>query len=1339
MSSASNHKQLIIIDSQVNDWQSLAAGISATATILVLDSTGDGLMQIAEAMTAYSELDAIHIISHGSAGSLLLGSSVLNSKVLASYSKELKQIGSSLSATGDILLYGCNVAQSDIGLSFINQLAAMTGADVTASDDLTGKGGDWALEVSTGKIEASSAIDPPINYQNTLFASGETFAQGGGVVITDFGGSDVARSVVVQSDGQIIVAGSSDGKFAIARYNADGSLDKSFDSDGKVTTTIPSNAEGHDVVLDAKGNILVAGKSFANSSHNFTITRYLSNGDLDSSFNNNGTIVTTDFGPDDSANSIAIQSNGKILVAGYSRLPPNSSSYYGFSLVRYNIDGSLDNSFSGDGKVTLGGDAVSAYSVIVQTDDKILVAGEGLLNGVNSFALARYDSNGNLDTNFGGGDGIVSTVINQNYNYAYSVALQTDNKILVAGYGSSGSSNGGTGSDYILVRYDSNGNLDNSFSGDGKVTTDFGSPNDYANSLVVQKDGKIIVAGSSNGNFALARYDINGNLDNSFDGDGKVTTAINAYGDMYRSIALDADGKILVTGPSGTGDFVLLRYNIDGSLDTGTTTSGGLTPQQLLVLNNLKSSYNDSISHITYDEAANTGSYIGMPSSLYGECVSYVKSARIDLRGGSVNKDITWNHATGGPQTFTSLGFHVDTAIPMIGSAFVITAGYAGADATYGHTGIVRDVSVQRVFTRGVLQYEYKLELRDSNLTGHHEMTSYSKTLNFPQHGNGWQFIWGTNAEYDQDKAAIQNIIGQLYDNQLLDSSVAKQAYIDDAKLINRFFLLNTQEKFANFLNLIELYKAELGTAISLVDLSGSNLTNDVLAGVKIGTSADETLTGDSGINVLIGGAGNDTLTGGLANGTEADTFKFVSMHGGTDSITDFLSGIDKIEVIAENFGLKADTAVTLRSGTSLPAFSGTTAQFTYNTSNGELWFDRDGTGSSYEAFHIATLTGSKTLTSSDIRVVLGKVYTGDMGGGTSVNTIMDTTGLNQLTGSEQNDALFGLDGNDLLIGLGGNDILDGGAGIDTLNGGDGDDLYIVESSSDVVFEAFSDTLAGIDTVQSSKTHTLSTNVENLTLTGTDIINGTGNNLDNLLKGNEAANVLNGGLGVDTMDGGDGNDVYIVDNVSDVAAEQYGDAIAGIDTVKASVNFALSSNIENLTLTGTAAINGTGNAKANILTGNAKANTLNGAGGTDKLYGDASNDTLKGGSENDILIGGAGKDQLTGGTGADKFKFNAISETGSSATNRDTITDFNHNQHDKIDLSSIDANLTVTGNNTFASLTVGDASFGGNNPGILHFDSATHILYGNNDNDSAADFSILLSGVTTLSATDFVL
>lgn len=199
------------------------------------------------------------------------------------------------------------------------------------------------------------------------------------------------------------------------------------------------------------------------------------------------------------------------------------------------------------------------------------------------------------------------------------------------------------------------------------------------------------------------------------------------------------------------------------------------------------------------------------------------------------------------------------------------------------------------------------------------------------------------------------------------------------------------------------------------------------------------------------------------------------------------------------------------------------------------------------------------------------------------------------------------------ITGTNGNDTL--GTSLDgaiTMAGGLGNDIYIVNNVGDVVTELAA---AGTDAVFSSVSYTLGTNVENLTLTGAGVINGTGNSLNNVLVGNSGNNALNGGVGVDTMRGGLGNDTYTVDNVGDVVTEL---AAAGADTVLSSISYVLGANVENLTLTGTGAINGTGNSLNNVLAGNAGKNWLSGGGGNDTLTGAAGNDTLVGGSGNDI-------------------------------------------------------------------------------------------------------------------------
>lgn len=437
-----------------------------------------------------------------------------------------------------------------------------------------------------------------------------------GMQTSAFGsGWDIGSTVAVQSDGKIVVAGSTyigtNSVFAVLRYNTDGSLDYSFSGDGKQTTAIGNGADaGLSLALQTDGKIVVAGTS----NDDFAIVRYNIDGSLDNSFSGDGKQTTGVGSSYDQGKAVAIQSDGKILVAGFSSIGTVND----FSIVRYNIDGSLDNTFSGDGKQTtdFGNGEDYGYALAIQDNGKILVAGYSSTGTNYVFAIVRYNLDGSLDNSFSGDGKQITAIGSNSFDYTTSIAIQDDGKLLVVGYSNDGSNN-----DFALVRYNTDGSLDNTFSSDGIQSTSIGiSASAY--SVKIQADGKILVAGFSdngaNTDFTLVRYDTYGNLDNSFSADGIQTTAIGiGSGDEGYSLDIQSDGKIIVAGTSNF-DFAIARYHsIDGTVSYEEKTnidpisasiipspfqnSGILKINSNLALNSLFSIYN-SFGQIVYNQ-----------------------------------------------------------------------------------------------------------------------------------------------------------------------------------------------------------------------------------------------------------------------------------------------------------------------------------------------------------------------------------------------------------------------------------------------------------------------------------------------------------------------------------------------------------------------------------------------------------------------------------------------------------------------------------------------------------------------------------------------------------------
>jgi uncharacterized delta-60 repeat protein len=430
-------------------------------------------------------------------------------------------------------------------------------------------------------LALAMVLAPTLIYGQTQSGTLDTSFGTAGKVTTDFAGSgDGAAAVAVQPDGKIVVAGAATinggADFALARYTSSGALDTTFGRGGKVTTDFGGIYEGAtSVAVQRDGKIVVAGGSVVGLFNEFALARYNINGTLDSSFGTGGKVLTAfrcttasicgNGAISAQAYSVAVQPDGRIVAAGQA----NIDGGYDFALARYNSNGALDAGFGRGGEVTTdfglltqGFSFAQGSSLAIQPDGKLVLAGQALINGSYDFALARYNSNGTLDTSFSTG-GRVTTSFGGPNNAAFSVAVQRDGKLVAAGITTLSK-----GGDFALARYNSNGSLDTSFGAGGKVTTDIAGPSDLVNSIAVQLDGKIVAAGRIfiNGDYhsALARYNSNGMLDTSFGRSGKVTAVFGSAREGVSSVAIQPDQKIVAAGGvdvNGSSDFALARFN----------------------------------------------------------------------------------------------------------------------------------------------------------------------------------------------------------------------------------------------------------------------------------------------------------------------------------------------------------------------------------------------------------------------------------------------------------------------------------------------------------------------------------------------------------------------------------------------------------------------------------------------------------------------------------------------------------------------------------------------------------------------------------------------------------
>ncbi|KYC42820.1 hypothetical protein WA1_11880 [Scytonema hofmannii PCC 7110] len=1153
----------------------------------------------------------------------------------------------------------------------------------------------------------------------------------GGKVITDFGSnSDRASSVAMQSDGKIVVLGyandptTPNNEYAIARYNVDGSLDNSFGTGGKIITDISrNNNKNHQVVLQPDGKILVAGGGYTgNNSNDFLIARYNLDGTPDSSFGSNGKVTTSISTNTDEGYSVAIQADGKIVVAGSTYNGSNHDS----ALIRYNIDGSLDTSFGNGGKV-ITPVVANSYdvfeSIAIQSDGKIVVAGSANNNATNSdFTLVRYNPDGSLDSSFGNGGQIV-TPISGAYDWVSSIAIQSNGKIIVAGQGNY---------EFALARYNTDGSLDTTFGNSGKVITDMGSSTSGIESISIQSDGKIVAAGylftgsiTDFTEFAVTRYNADGSLDSSFGNGGKVITPISNTVDMAYGLALQSDGNIVVVGNSNN-NFAVVRYLGQAknqapvvNLDTATTASYTENASPINLVSNGTIADKDSPN---FDTGKLTVSFSsgGTTDDRLAIRNQGTGTGQISVSGNAVFYETSSIAAFTGGTGMTPLVITF-TSKATIAAVQALLNNITYANVSENPSTNPRNVSF--VLTDGDGGTSQTV-LRSVNVISVNDAPVITSNQSFSVSENAAiGTVVGTVVATDVDSTVFSNwaiASGNLDkdgDGQAAFSINPNSGQITVSDGDELDFESNPSFQLQVTVSDGAIASNAQTVTVNLKDVI-ENTFNGTPANDKLtGGAAHDTINGYEGDDYLYGGAGNDTINGGIGN--------------------DYLYGQD----------------------------------------------------------------GNDNLNGND-----GNDY------------LVGATGDDTLNGDAGNDALYGQDGNDIINSGVGNDTVSGGLGDDTIDGGDGIDT--LSESADVNFILTNTQLTGLglDTLSNIERVSLTGGIGNNTINasafslgsaylyggaGNDTING-GTSIDylygqdgnDILNGNDGNDYLYGATGDDTLNGDAGNDYLYGQDGNDIINGGVGndtlfgglgddtiDGGDGIDALSesADVNFTLTnnqltglgidtlSNIERVNLTGGIGNNtinasafslgsaylygGAGNDTINggtaidylygqdgndILNGNDGNDYLYGAVGDDTLNGDAGNDYLYGQDGNDIINGGIGNDTLSGGLGDDTIDGgDGIDTLSESADVNFTLTNTQLIGLGTDTLSNIER-IALTGgvgNNTIDASAFSLSSvylYGGAGNDTINGGTAIDYLYGQDGNDilNGKDSNDQLAGAT---------